>query len=50
MLPSDTTLESIKKFLLTVLEERTVLQRKTHVLRSLQLAEHLQVRNQLMHE
>lgn len=43
MLPSDTTLESIKKFLLTVLEERTVLQRKTHVLRSLQLAEHLQV-------
>ena len=42
MLPEDTHVQTIKDFLTTVLEERTVHQRKMHVLRSLFLAEHLQ--------
>ena len=43
MLPPDTTIQDIHKFLTTVLDEKMILRRKAHVLKGLLLAEHLQV-------
>ncbi len=43
LLPASTKLEDIKEFLGMVVNERTVLRRKRHVMKSLLLSEHLQV-------
>lgn len=46
LLPSETPLCNIQGFLTTVLQERTLHRRRTQLLRSLLLAEHLQVQQQ----
>ena len=43
VLPASTKLTEIEAFLGTVMQERTLLKRRTQVMRSLLLAEHLQV-------
>ena len=43
LLPASTKLTEIEAFLGTVVQERTLLKRRTQVMRSLLLAEHLQV-------
>lgn len=43
MLPDDTTIQDIRKFLTMILEENMVIKRKVQVSRNLYLAEHLQV-------
>ena len=48
MLPEDTKIEKIKDFLMTVLQERTVHQRKLHLLMNLMITEHLQVNIHVM--
>ncbi len=44
LLPADTELHEIHRFLGTVVQEKTNKRRKTHLLKSLLLAEHLQVK------
>ena len=46
LLPEDVSIQDIKQFLTTVLEENMVVKRRAHVLQGLQLAEHLQVISQ----
>ena len=43
LMPEDVSIQDIKQFLMTVLEENMVVKRRVHVLQGLQLAEHLQV-------
>ena len=43
MIPEDTPIQSIKEFLTKVLQESTIHKRRSHVLRSLLLAENLRV-------
>ena len=50
LLPSSTLIHGIQQFLTTVLEEKTVARRRTHVIRSLYLAENMQVYLYMYHE
>lgn len=45
LLPSSTLIHGIQQFLTTVLEEKTVARRRTHVIKSLYLAENMQVQS-----
>ena len=49
LLPSSTLIHGIQKFLTTVLEEKTNARRRTHVIKSLYLAENMQVQSHDCH-
>ena len=44
MLPPDTPLKGLQKFLTTIIKERTLLRRRTQLLKGLVFSEHLQVK------
>ncbi|XP_019851602.1 PREDICTED: vam6/Vps39-like protein [Amphimedon queenslandica] len=50
LLPEDVSIQDIKQFLTTVLEENMVVKRRAHVLQGLQLAEHLQIQKSRIKE